>query len=182
MAKAATASAPAVQTPAKAPKTVTVACKFPTGVVLQLCRKHTYLEESQSGTRERTRWDKVGPTVTVRGPATPAGPAPRGFPAPPEIAGGYALTPNVDADFFAEWMKQNEQNPLVLNKMIFAHASHGHAIGEARDLKDSRSGFEPLVPDTDPRMPRPIGAGVTGIQTADEMANRQPLPETSATA
>ena len=81
----------------KSAKTITVACKIPTGLELQLCKETTWPEETPSGTRMRTRFDRVGPTVTCRGPARPVGPAPKGYPGPAIVVGtplvsGFPLT------------------------------------------------------------------------------------------
>lgn len=168
--------APAVHTKSKS-GFVTVACKVPTGVVLQLCKKTIWMEDTPSGARERVRFDPVGQTYTVQGPATAIGSTPRGY-KPPLVAGGYALTPNIPADFFAEWMKQHKLNPIVKNKMIFAHSSKSDTVTEARELKDTRSGFEPLdVDGGDSRIPKPALGGVSPIATADEFAGRQHFPE-----
>lgn len=156
---------------------VVVACKVPNGLVLQLCKKTSFPEETPSGTRDRVRYDRVGPRVTVRGPAYPVGTPPAGMPPRPAIVGGYALTPNVDREFFEQWMEQNRQNPIVINRMIFAHEARSHVVGQARELKDTRSGFEPLIPDNDPRLPKPQTAGLTPIQRADEMNGRAALPD-----
>lgn len=165
---------PAVQT-RKAGATVTVACKVQNGVVLQLCQKAAYTEDTPAGPRERVRYDKVGKRITVRGPSYPMV-APPGFHGRPQVVGGYALTPGIDADFFEEWMRQNKLNPIVANHMIFAHGSRSDAVSEAREKAGLRSGFEPIDPDgNDPRMPKPLRAGLTGIGTADEMAERSPL-------
>jgi hypothetical protein len=179
-------AAPSVAASQKSTKFVTVACKVPTGLELQLQKETKWPENTPSGTIMRTRFDKVGPIVIVRGPAQPVGPRPRGYPAPPIIVGGYALTPNVDAAFFAEWMEQNKDAPYVMSKMIFAHGSRDHVKGEAADNKHTRSGFEPLDPPEpdangkvaklDPRMPKPMGTGISGITTAEEMAGREQLP------
>lgn len=173
---AAAPEAPAVKTTNKA-AFVTVACKIPTGVVLQLSKKTTWLEETPSGSRERVRYDPVGATYVVQGPATAIGSTPKGYKAP-LVAGGYALTPNIPADFFAEWMKQHELNPIVQSKMIFAHHAKGDTISEAKNLHATRSGFEPLdVDNKDPRIPKPAMSGVAAISTADEFAGRQHFPE-----
>ncbi len=164
-----TMEAPAVHTAPKGKRTVTVACKFATGIVLQLCRKVDYVEETQAGGRiNRVRYDKVGDAITVRGPAAPNGQIPKGY-RRPEVEGGFALTHGVDADFFEEWMRQNADLPLVKGGFIFAHASRDHAIGQAQDKADLLTGYEPLVPDQDPRAPKPLrGDGVSPIQTAEE--------------
>lgn len=150
----------------KGSRTVTVACKFPAGIILQLCREVKFVEEGLGGTRiNRVRYDKAGPTHTVRGPATPNGQVPKGY-VRAVVEGGYALTPGIPEDFWTEWLKQNEENPLVINKMIFAHADHGTIQSTARSREGLLSGFEPIVPDSDPRIPRSVQAGVGGVQTA----------------
>jgi len=156
----------------KSASTVTVACKIPMGLELQLCRETTWFEDTPSGSRERKRYEKVGATVIVRGPSYPVGTVPPGMPPKPQIVGGYALTFGVNADFFEEWMAQNAQNPIVVNKMIFAHAKADATRSEARENRTRLSGLEPLVPDNDPRIPRPITTGVTAVETADEMEGR----------
>lgn len=180
MAKTATAAAPAVKT-TKTSGTVTVACKFPAGVVLQLCQKVEFEERTQAGgTVKRIRYDKVGQVFTARGPADPNGQAPKGF-RRPEVEGGYALTSGIPADFWEEWLSQNAQNPLVLSKMIFAHVSKDSTIDEAQDHESTRSGFEPLNPDgtgkdRDSRIPRSLDPSVSNIETADERKGRAPAP------
>lgn len=163
--------APAQSAPPAQPRsagTVTVACKFPSGLALQLGKKEVWIEETPGGPRERVRFNRVGRLYDVRGPAYPVGTPPVGFHSSPQIVGGYALTPGIPADFWDEWLAQNAQNSLVVNKTIFAHSRQDHVIGQAREQAGIRTGFEPLTPDNDPRMPKPQTAGVTGIQTADE--------------
>lgn len=173
------AAAPSVQTTPKSVGTVTVACKFPAGVVLQLCEKVEYEVRTQAGgVVKQVRYDKVGRTFTVRGPADPNGQAPKGF-RRPEIEGGYALTSNIPADFWAEWERQNAQNPLVLNKIIFAAGTRDSVIDEALDNAAVRSGFEALEPDStgkdrDPRIPRSLDPNVSSIETEDGRRGRRP--------
>lgn len=174
-------AAPLPQKQAPAPKPeahVTVVCKIPTGVVLQLCAKEEYVEEGLNGSRTRTRYNKVGRTFIARGPASPNGQVPRGY-VRPALAGGYALTPNIPQDFWEAWLEQNADNPIVVNQMIFAQGKRGNAIAEAREKKDLKSGLEPMDPDGDYRMPKPIvgDAVISAVATADEMAGRAPPAE-----
>lgn len=162
---------------AKAAGKVTVACKIPTGLELQHCTPTKWIEETPSGSRERLRYDRVGPTVFVRGTAYPVGTIPKGYPSRPIMVGGYALTPNVDADFFDEWIRQNKDTDMVRNRMIFAYARRDDVVGEARENKDRQSGLEPLNPENDPRMPRPINAMITPIETADENVSQFQIPD-----
>jgi len=174
---AATKTAPQSQAPAPKPAAnVTVACKIPTGVVLQLCAKEEYTEEGLNGSRARVRYTKVGQTFIARGPASPNGQVPRGY-VRPAVAGGYALTSNIPADFWDAWLEQNKDNPIVVNQMIMAYGKRATTIGEARDRKDLMSGFEPMNPDGDPRNPKPLLGQVSQVATADEMAERQQLPD-----
>ncbi len=100
------------------PGTCTVALKLPNGLVLELPGR---------------------PTITVRGFAVPYGVAPA-----LSIIGGYALTPNVDADFFEEWLLVNENLELVKKGLIFAHAKASDASAQAREFAELRSGLEAL--------------------------------------
>lgn len=52
---------------------------------------------------------------------------------------GYALTKNVDADFFALWLEQNKDAPYVQNKLIFAMPNATDADACARETKSARS-------------------------------------------
>lgn len=83
----------------------------------------------------------------------------------PTLEGGYALTPGIPADFWAEWLAQNKDNPIVVNKTIFASDTRDAIEGLADDHKEFRSGFEPLVPDTDPRIPKSTNPAVQDIAT-----------------
>lgn len=170
MAKSPNVSSPAVPSRAgRSSITVTVACKIPQGVVLQLCKKTEFVEDTQSGPRARVRFDKTGERVVIAGCGYPVGSPPKGYPERPPMADGYALTHNVDADFWDEWLRQNERSPLVTSKMLFAHPTVDAARGEAQDHKGSRSGLEPMDPEGgDPRVPRPAMPGVSALKTADE--------------
>lgn len=103
------------------PGFVTVACKTPMGLILEL---------------------KGRPQVTIKGFSIPYGTVPS-YP----LVGGYALTPNVDADFFEEWMKVNANLDLVRKHFIFAHAKSSDASAQAREMAAEKSGLEPIDPD-----------------------------------
>lgn len=159
------AAGPAVHIPSKS-STVTVACKIPHGIVMQLAVKTTYFEDTPSGSRERTRYDKAGERVFIRGNSRPVNP-PAGFPDPGPIAFGYGLTPDVDAEFFAEWMRQNAKAPMVANGLIFGMPTLSGINGQAREFEGKRSGLEPLQIDNDPRVPKPTRNEVHQIAKAD---------------
>lgn len=60
--------------------------------------------------------------------------------------GGYGLTPNVDADWFDDWMAANLGHPAVANEIIFANTP-AKARDEATEKKDVKTKMEPVDPD-----------------------------------
>jgi hypothetical protein len=147
-------------------ETCTIACKLPNGLLLQLvemvdCRENVM----GGGTRTVQMARRIGPQVKINGPAWPVG----GIERPPfVIAGGYALTPNVDKSFWDAWLSQNGDSDLVKNRMLLAHVKPDSAKGLAKDFKDTCSGFEPLDkdnPKSDQRWPKKMG-GVGAPTTA----------------
>lgn len=60
------------------------------------------------------------------------------------ILGGYGMTV-VNADFFAQWAKENAKSPLLLNGVIFGQAKEANAKAQAADTKEIRTGLEPLA-------------------------------------
>jgi hypothetical protein len=170
-------AAPALAgTEKKSAATVTVACNIPNGIVMQLCKPTTWIEETPSGSRERTRFDKFGKRIVLAGPAYPAGMAPKGFKERPLVAGGYAMTLDVPKAFFDEWLKQNHGAPYVANGQIFAMQTVGDAQAKGREHAENRSGLEPLDqdmnPDKDTRLPRSMSASIDPVRMAEEMKGR----------
>jgi hypothetical protein len=132
--------------------TVTVACKLPHGLILRLFRMETRNEPVMGGgTREVQVATQVGEPVVIKGYAAPFGQVPS-----VPIEGGYALTPNVDADFWAAWVKQNEDHDAVRNRLIFANEKSESAQRKAKDQTKVRSGLEPIDPQ---RLPKGIEPG-----------------------
>lgn len=154
---------PAVHTPKKA-QTVTVCCKIPAGLRLQLCRPVEWAEETRGGTMKRVRWDRVGDIVFVRGSAEPVGQAPKGY-VRPIIVGGYGVTRGVDAEFWGKWLEQNKDSDYVKNGMIFAEADYDSALDHAEDGEAVRSGLEPLdMANGDARQPKSMDPNVQNIE------------------
>lgn len=138
---------------AEAATTCTVACKLPNGLQLVLHRFHEVQEPIMGGgTRAVQKSRAEGPRVLIHGAAYRVDKAPAHT-----IVGGYGLTPNVDAAFFAEWMKQNADTDMVRNHLIFALAKPESAAAKAKEQALLRSGLEPI----DPKMPP-----VRGVTTA----------------
>lgn len=99
--------------------TVCVACKLPNGIILEL---------------------KGEERVKIAGPAVPWG-------APPRDVGGYALTHNVDADFYARWEKVYKDWLPVKRGLIFSSPKSQDAEARAREMKNEKTGLEPINPD-----------------------------------
>lgn len=161
-------TAPAVAGTDKSSRTVTVACKIPTGLTLQLCERRETQETAQGTTREVVTYSKVGDVIVVAGPAYPNGPVPKGFKRRPDVVEGYALTYNVPADFWGAWLEQNKDADYVRSSMIFALPDVQSVQSKAIEMKDVRSGFEPIDPDGDARVPATMAGALTQVTTAEE--------------
>jgi hypothetical protein len=104
---------------------------------------------------------------------------------PPDIKGGYAFTPNIPADFWEEWLEQNELADYVVNHMIFALPEVASTKARAVEHEDERSGLEPLSRGVDEktgmlkdrRIPKPLNANVGRIAFDQERSARQSSSE-----
>lgn len=154
--------------PSSAGAKVIVACKL--GVAffqLQLCREETVDEQTQTGIRQVKKWTRTGQVVRIRGTAYPRGTPPAGYPERPTIVDGAALNHGVDKDFWDQWVEQNRLNPVVVNRMVFAHESRDHVEGQAREHKDALSGLEPITPDTDRRIAKSNRTDISNVSTEE---------------
>lgn len=160
--------------PSSAGAKVTVACKL--GIAffdIQHTRIVTKFEQNMQGGKEIREAERVGQVVRLRGTAYPRGTPPKGFPSPPEIVGGAALNRGIDKDWFDAWLVQNKLNPVVQNRMVFAHESEDHVRGEAAELSKFLSGLEPVNPDGDHRIPKSSRPSeVTELSAGDRPAPR----------
>jgi hypothetical protein len=157
---------PATPTPPSAPAsgtdTVTVACKLANGLILRVFDETV---ESRpvlgGGVKEEKVFLPTGTQYVVRGPIVNLGAYRQAGELPDGIVGGYALTPGIPRDFWERWLDQNKHSDLVRNQIVFASSSYDRASGQARDMKDVKSGLEPLDPDNPTaRNPRDF-AGIT---------------------
>ena len=129
--------------------TVTVACKLPTGL-------HLDLMADADAEGRRSAMPKA--RVTIKGCALPVGVVlPEDA---PRVLGGYALTPEVDEDFWNAWLKQNADYGPVKQNLIFALPKLGSAEAKAREQSAVVSGLEPINPARPP---------VKGIAPADRV-------------
>jgi hypothetical protein len=155
--------------------TVTVACKIPSGLVLQLQHKMKRPMPTGRGFENDFQMIDVnvfgGPRYNIFGPAIPAmGGVPDGYIMPKMIEGGYALTEGIPADFWGTWLEQNEKADYVIGKMIFAYQGNDNAKAAAREGEKRTSGLEPLSREVnakgqmvDRRIPKPLTSSLGRI-------------------
>jgi hypothetical protein len=123
--------------------TVTVGCKIPNGIKLQL--RHP----SHDNGRGEMVAGPVKAEFTLKGPSRPLNIMPDSFAA--ELAsGGFGLT-EIPEDFWLEWVSGNLTLDMVAKGFIFAEDDHASAVDHAKDNKDVRTGMEPA----DPNKPGP---------------------------
>jgi hypothetical protein len=172
---------PRVQRRATGTDTVTVACNLPSGFILQLYDVEEVTQflpngrefkENQCTLRpDLGRWALHGPVnrsalaATGRDDKLPddyrliPGDAPDT---------GYALTFGVPRDFWERWLKDNEKSPIVLGKHVFAASTTSRAVGQAKEYRELKSGFQGLNQAGDYRVPN--GRSVRKFDRTDNSA------------
>jgi hypothetical protein len=145
---------------------VTVACKYPPGVIIRGFKMVPRQEIIMGGqTRDIVEAVPTGEIFVIKGPGAPFGQSPK---AP--VSSGFALTANVDAAVWEQWLAQNKDSELVRNGLIFAHAKPAELDAVTRANETRRTGLEPMTPDGDPRMPKSrtqlAGGALSGLETA----------------
>lgn len=130
-------------------ETVTVACKLPHGLIMQLQEKTTQVQPVMGGgLREVDVWvpSNARDPITLNGNAHPQNMAPKA-----DIASGFALTYDVPKDFWDEWVSQNKTLPAVKNGLVFAQPNARRAKDEAKEKTDLRTGLERIDPNNLPK-------------------------------
>jgi hypothetical protein len=126
----------------RAGQKVTVACKMPNGIILRGFDWNTEdVPVFGGGVKQQKVARPNGTQALINGARFPFGEAPAYA-----IVGGYALTPNVDAELWDLWFEQNKNSDLVKNKQIFAYEKPEMATDAAKEHKAVRSGLEPINP------------------------------------
>lgn len=135
-------------------ESVTVACKLPNGLHLDVFRMEEWTEQTPTGSRQTKRAIREG-RVTLNGVKRRVD--------DPRVSEGFALTHGVDATHWARWLEANKDSALVQNGLIFA-SKPNDARSPARERAKQMSGLEPIDPKNLPRE-------FTGkIETADRAA------------
>lgn len=133
--------------------TCTVACKLPNGIILSVMPPIEIVEiDGKKAVAPTSRIASA--SVELKGFSMPVGVA---LEDPTPVAGGYALTHGVDADFMEAWLGQNSDSLLVKNNLIFVAAKGAYAASQAKEQKEVLSNLEPLRQGADPRQPKERG-------------------------
>lgn len=150
-------------------KTVTVICKIPQGMVLQLHKKLEVNEVTMGGSRTVTQFfPEEGKSIKINGPAHAQNEGPRVTMAP----GGFAITQNVPEDFWERWMKETGQHlPAVKNGLIQALPNVAQAKDAATESRKTKTGLERLDPNN---LPSPDAR--FQLKMAEEQVTK-PVPE-----
>jgi hypothetical protein len=137
---------------------VTVCSKLPMALELQLSEPMPTQMRYKQEVWVETVYVKSGPIVVIQGTSYPIGAPPEGvvWPERPQMTNGYAMTHGVDADFWEKWKEQNKTTDMVRNKMVFAQEDLEDAKAEAAENRSRDSGFGPIKPDSDKRMPKKV--------------------------
>lgn len=148
---------------------VTVACKVPAGLILKLFRMVDDSEMTPLGPRAVKRAQQIGRTYRINGSARNRSVLSDEATLP--LAYGYALTPGIPKAFWDEWVVQNADADVVVNKLIFAHEKVGYAHAQAKEQQRAKivSGLEPVNPK---ELPKSIGvrSGLEIVGAAPEPA------------
>jgi hypothetical protein len=142
--------------------TVTVACKIPCGLILQVYASEDWQEAVMGGGHRTAKRAFVNPKfkpVKINGPARAIGKD-----LPHEIRNGVGLTHGVDADLFAAWLEQNKDSDFVVKGMVFANVKPSEVDAVAKDHITLKSGLERIDPNN---LPDEFRRGSNKITTAD---------------
>lgn len=145
--------------------TVTVACKLPNGLVLQLEDPHDFMEPlPNGGNRPVRQWRRREESYTVRGCALNFEAMKRGM-SMPAIEGGYALTSGIPKEFWEQWWDTHRNDDYVRRGLIFAAGSEVEVRREAARNSSVR-GLDPIDPDN----PGQAGIDVRMVQVGTTSA------------
>ena len=150
--------------------TVIVASKIPHDIIVQLYQPCKRQVQGRFGPHEESFRVPTGKQYLIRGTSRPVGAIPKGYPAAPDMEEGYALTSNIPADFWEQWIYDNRDTDMVRNRVIFAVGDRASAKDIARENTKVRSGLDPLdmsAGTPDPRAPRPITTQIEPLKTAE---------------
>jgi len=110
--------------------TVTIACKLPAGLVLEMPKGGPFNGRRVTLLGGRIVRDDNGMPISDR--TTP---------------GGFGLTFGVDKDFWDAWLALHKEFPPVVKGAIFAMDKPADATAMAKEMADVKTGLEPKDPE-----------------------------------
>lgn len=162
---------------------VIVASKLPMALELQLEVKTTTMHRYKGEVWPEEVYAKQGDIFTIAGTAYPVGAPPEGveWADRPKMIAGYALTYNVDAEFWEKWLEQKGDTPMVKNRLIFAFPDEASVRAECKNNREVDSFLGPIKHSRDkdgnpqiddPRNPKKLRARdrklAAGVMSADD--------------
>lgn len=152
--------------------TVTVACKMPGGIILQLYEMVPVMEPVMGGgSREttRARLNHEAGEYYLNGAAVNLAEIGEGNLPDYRIVQGYALTTGIPKDFWERWLHDNRDAAIVKNKIVMAYGSESGAVDMAREHAGVKTGMEPLDPENPPADVRRVRKGTRNDNDADNL-------------
>ena len=123
-------------------ETVTVACKLPLGIMMQVFEMEDAEEIVGAGAvRKFKRARAVGPAIKLNGSAKYRGSDHETL---HDIRHGAGLTFGVPKDAFDRWVEANKDNEFISKGLVFAHRSDAQSM--AAERVSVKTGLEPVDP------------------------------------
>lgn len=146
--------------------TVTVACRLPNGLILQL-EERVEVNEPQrdGGVRTITQYRRRPEQYVLNGCAINFESVKRGLEMP-ALAGGFALTPGIPKEFWEKWYEAHRHDDFVRRGLVFAADSEQDARREAAQNGEKVRGLDPIDPDN----PGAAGIDVRRVQVGTTTA------------
>lgn len=155
---------PAPIEPQRSAATVTVGCRLPNGLVLQLFAMDDVTEAVPNGYKSVKMARRLDETYTLNGTAIDIEKVKRGE-MTHLIFDGAALTSGIPKAFWDEWAETYKDSEFVKNGHVFAHATDDGARRMATERAGQRTGLEPI----DPEHPELHQPGIRrGVRTDDD--------------
>lgn len=153
--------------PARTGQTVSVACKFPGGLIIRAFRYEEISEPTATGWHQRKIAIEVA-RHTLRGPNASLArgePNPTGIHPSLIVSGGYSVTAGVPADLWHAFLNDNKDSDLIRNRIVFALDSDDRARDAGKEHAEVRSGMEPVDPASADAIRRRVGRERLRIST-----------------
>jgi hypothetical protein len=141
-------------------RTVSVVCKLPRGLYLQLTK---FVEQDVKvmggGVEKRKVPMRVGEMVRLKPTSLPFGAIPN-YP----IVSGFSITNDVDANFWNSYYQQNRNLEMITSGLLCAFDNETEARAYCREYGSLRTGLEPIDPKGDIRVEKENNPNLSDIE------------------